>query len=115
MNTSEKIKALRVQKGLSQEALGELVGLQKAAINKYEKGRVVNIKKSMLAKLADALDVSPADLLDDPIEESQDSLTIVRLRSLNLDDKDLEFIELYSKLPVEKKQAFIQMLKTFIE
>lgn len=65
MNTSEKIKALRTRKGLSQEELGNLVGLQKAAINKYETGRVVNIKKSMLQKLAEALDVSPADLLDD--------------------------------------------------
>lgn len=65
MNTSEKIKNLRIKKGLSQEALGELVGVKKAAINKYETGRVVNIKKSMLVKLADALGVLPADLLDD--------------------------------------------------
>lgn len=65
MNTSEKIKYLRTQKGLSQEELGKIVGLQKAAINKYETGRVVNIKKNMLQKLAVALDVSPADLLDD--------------------------------------------------
>lgn len=65
MNTSEKIRMLRTQKGLSQEELGNLVGLKKAAINKYETGRVVNIKKSMLQKLAEALDVLPADLLDD--------------------------------------------------
>ena len=72
MNTSEKIKMLRTQKGLSQEELGKIVGLQKAAINKYETGRVVNIKKSMLQKLADALDVSPADLLDDYREDYSD-------------------------------------------
>lgn len=65
MNTSEKIKQYRLKKGLSQEELGKLVGLQKAAINKYETGRVVNIKKSVLQKLAEALSVSPADLLDD--------------------------------------------------
>ena len=65
MKTSEKIKALRNEKGLSQEALGALVGVKKAAINKYETGRVVNIKRSTLQKLADALGVSPADLLDD--------------------------------------------------
>ncbi len=70
MNTSEKIRQLRIAKGLSQEALGELVGVKKAAINKYETGRVVNIKKSMLVKLADAFDVLPADLLDD-VEEKQ--------------------------------------------
>ena len=65
MKTSEKIKTLRIEKGLSQEALGALVGVKKAAINKYETGRVVNIKRSTLQKLADALGVLPADLLDD--------------------------------------------------
>ena len=65
MNTSEKIKKLRIEKGLSQEALGKLIGVQRAAINKYEKGTVVNIKRSTLQKLAVALGVSPADLLDD--------------------------------------------------
>ena len=65
MKTSEKIKALRIAKGISQEALGEMVGVKKAAINKYEKGRVVNIKRSTLQRLAIALNVKPADLLDD--------------------------------------------------
>ncbi len=65
MKTSDKIKQLRIAKGLSQEALGEMVGVKKAAINKYETGRVVNIKKSTLQNLAAALGVSAADLLDD--------------------------------------------------
>lgn len=65
MKTADKIKALRLAKNLSQEALGELVGVKKAAINKYETGRVVNIKRTTLQKLADALGVSAADLLDD--------------------------------------------------
>lgn len=65
MKTSEKIRQLRIAKGLSQEELGELVGVKKAAINKYETGRVVNIKRSVLQKLGDVLGVSPADLLDD--------------------------------------------------
>ena len=55
MKTSEKIRQLRIEKGLSQEALGEIVGVKKAAINKYETGRVINIKKSMLVKLAEKI------------------------------------------------------------
>lgn len=65
MKTADKIKHLRLQKGLTQEELGQLVGVQRAAINKYEKGTVVNIKRSTLQKLADALGVLPVDLLDD--------------------------------------------------
>lgn len=65
MKTSEKIKTLRLSKGLTQEELGNMVGIKKAAINKYETGRVVNIKRSTLKSLADALGVAPVDLLDD--------------------------------------------------
>ena len=48
--------------------------MQKAAINKYEKGRVVNIPRTTVKKLADALHVAPVDLLDDT-EFSPDSNT----------------------------------------
>lgn len=65
MTTAEKIRFLRIRGGMTQEELGKKIGVQRAAINKYEKGTVVNIKKSVLEKLATALGVSPADLLDD--------------------------------------------------
>ena len=63
MTTGEKIKQLRRQLGMTQEELGAKIGVQKAAINKYETGIVVNLKKSTLSSLARALNVSPIDLL----------------------------------------------------
>lgn len=95
MKTSEKIKHLRLSKGLSQEALGDLVGVKKAVISKYETGRVVNIKRSTLQRLADALGVSPADLLDDvehtsPIElTASEQALLDAFRQLNEDGQDL--------------------------
>ena len=87
MKTSEKIRQLRIEKGLSQEALGEIVGVKKAAVNKYETGRVINIKKSMLVKLADALGVLPATLLDDvdgqAVYSSDEHYLIELYRKLN--------------------------------
>ena len=72
MTTGERIKKLRLEKNMSQEELGEKVGVQKAAINKYETGIVVNLKRGMIAKLADALDVSPSYLMgwDDDDEQT---------------------------------------------
>lgn len=77
MTTAEKIKQLRLQKGLSQEALGSMIGVKKAAINKYETGRVVNIKRTTLKRLADVLGVTPADLLDDEPSSSSANYTDV--------------------------------------
>ena len=61
MSTSPgtKIKELRTLAGMSQEELGSRVGVQRAAINKYEKGTVENIPLKTIEKIAWVFDVSP--------------------------------------------------------
>lgn len=63
MNTGYKIKELRIKKGLTQQELGDLLGIQKAAVNKYETGRVINLKRSTIKKLCEIFDVTPQELL----------------------------------------------------
>jgi len=63
MNTGEIIKKLRKERKLTQEQLGEIIGVQKSAIAKYEKGRVENLKRASIEKLAAYFDVSPSYLL----------------------------------------------------
>ena len=64
MTTGERIKQLRKSLGLTQEELGEMIGVQKAAINKYETGLVSNLKQSTIQALSKALHVSPVVLLN---------------------------------------------------
>lgn len=66
MKSGEIIKRRRLEKGLTQEQLGELVGVNKSAIAKYENGRIENIKRPVVAKLSAVLEVSPMDLLNLP-------------------------------------------------
>ena len=63
MTTSEIIKKLRKERGLTQEQLGLIIGVQKSAIAKYESGRVENLKRSSIEKLAKFFGVSPSYLL----------------------------------------------------
>ena len=65
MTIGDKIKRLRKERGMTQEELGNLIGVQKAAINKYETGIVVNLKRDVIAKLARALEVNPVWLMDE--------------------------------------------------
>jgi transcriptional regulator with XRE-family HTH domain len=58
-----KIKELRLLHEMSQEELGRRVGVQRAAINKYEKGTVTNIPISTIEEIAKVFDVSPAYLV----------------------------------------------------
>lgn len=63
MEIGQKIKKARLERGMTQQELGYIVGVQKSAIAKYECGRVVNIKRSTLQKIAKALNIRPSELL----------------------------------------------------
>lgn len=63
MTTGERIRQLRIEHQMTQEELGAKVGVQKAAIYKYENGLVVNLKRSTLEKLAIVLETTPTYLM----------------------------------------------------
>ena len=54
---SERIYELRKEHGLSQDALGDIIGVKRFSIYSYEKGRACPEMKSLIA-LADYFDVS---------------------------------------------------------
>ena len=62
--TGERIKELRLARGLTQTELGEAIGIKKSAIYKYETGRVRNIPKSKIEMLAQILKCPPSYLMD---------------------------------------------------
>ena len=70
MSIGHKIKSARIAKGYTQEELGQMLGVQKSAIAKYESGRVVNIKRSTLKKISEILDIKPSELISEEKEIS---------------------------------------------
>lgn len=57
-----RIRELRKEKNLSQEELGKLLNVQKAAISKYERG-LIEPSKSVLLKMCEIFSVSTDYLL----------------------------------------------------
>ena len=111
MELGQKIKQARLQKGLTQEELGKIVGLQKSAIAKYENGRVVNIKRSTLQQLAKALDLRGSDLI---IESNPKEAATLHARVLM--DADLMLsIEQYYELSDEKKKMVRDLIRSLAE
>lgn len=55
----DKRKALN----LTQTQLGEKLGVGAAAVNKWEQGKVTNIKRTILHGLSDILKIHPAQLI----------------------------------------------------
>lgn len=111
MDIGQKIKEARLQKGLTQEELGNIVGLQKSAIAKYENGRVVNIKRSTLQKLALALDLRGSDLI---IENNPKEAATLHAKVL-MDTELMCAIEQYYTLDNEKKKMVRDLIRTLAE
>lgn len=63
MKTGEIIKKYRLQLGLSQRELGDKVGVNKAAVQKWESGAVKNLKKEKIQSLSEIFNISPNELL----------------------------------------------------
>lgn len=63
MSFSDKLKATRIKKGMSQKTLADIAGVSQAAIYQWEKGtRTPKIEQ--IQKIADALEVLPGELVD---------------------------------------------------
>jgi transcriptional regulator with XRE-family HTH domain len=65
MTLGEKIHSLRMQHNMTMEDLAREIGVQRSAVNKYEKGLVVNLKRSTILSLCKVFNVPPSYFLDD--------------------------------------------------
>lgn len=75
MTIGEKIKARRIELGMTTEELGRMIGVQRSAVTKYEKDKI-DIKSKQLQEIAKALDVPAVSLLadNDPDQDRLEAL-----------------------------------------
>ena len=112
MDLGAKIKAARIAKGLTQEELGDILGVQKSAIAKYESGRVVNIKRSTLKKISDVLGIRPSDLIFEEEQKKNDILSDIVIK-MRRDDEFLSIVEILYSLDDEKLKGVKSLLLAF--
>lgn len=91
IDAPNRIRELRMEAGLSQQALGDAVGVSKVTISDLERGEM-QLTVDYMRRLAKALDVEPADLLsrtDNPIALSRDERELIeRLRDADPELRD---------------------------
>lgn len=62
-NVKEIIKERRQQLGLTMKEVAEAVGVSEATVSRWESGDIENMRRDKIAKLAEALKISPAVLM----------------------------------------------------
>mgnify|MGYP003418594434 CR=1 FL=1 len=107
----KKIKEARIAKKLTQQELGNIVGVQKSAIAKYESGRVVNIKRSTLQKIASALNIRPSELVFEESPKESASFHVKIISDLEL----MSTLKDYYKLSSENQKIVRDLISNLVK
>lgn len=111
INPGTRIKELRTLSGMSQDELGKRVGVQRAAINKYEKGTVENIPIKTIEKIANIFDVSPSYIVGWNGDESNPlSMEVKIIQGVKrfYGNDGVELLENFSQLDTTGKKRVLQ-------
>lgn len=69
MNIGEKIRARRMELGMTLEEVGNIVGVGKSTVRKWETGMIQNMKRDKIDLLAKALQISPSEFISTDVDE----------------------------------------------
>lgn len=105
MTMAETIRMLRIKNGMTQEQLGDIIGVQKSAIRKYESGRVENIPRSSIKRMANVFQVSPSYLMGWEDETPAPELS----------EGERAWLELYRKISPDVRDTFAALIEMFDE
>ena len=108
MTKGDRIRNLRLSKGISQTELAKRLNTTKQTISKYEIGIVTNIPSDKVEELARILDTTPEYILGWEIEEKEKST--VKDDGLTKDMQEL--IARLKELPEDKIQMLLQVAKS---
>ena len=100
----ERIRRARKNKGLSQEELGNLIGVHGNTVSAWENG-VFLPKILIMQKLAQALDIPEKDLLTDPPDDSW----MLEIKISNKEVIDMTQCEYISNLNLQKNYAALTL------
>lgn len=92
MTMGEFIRENRKKLGISQEELGQMFEppINRAAVSKWEKGHVMNIKRSQIQRMSEIFNCNPCKLMC--FDDSEDTY------SLSIESDEQQLLNLYRNL-----------------
>lgn len=119
MTMGEYIKKLREEKGWSQDELGQKVGVNRAAVQKWEKGTVENIKRSTIKELSKVLGVSPCDLMqwdeEANLRKVQHEIDVCELFEKCYGKEAFKAVSMFLKLDAVDQGKVVERMEVLLE
>lgn len=104
---SRKIKELRLQRKMTLEQVGDIVGVGKSTVRKWETGMIANMRRDKIGLLAQALGTTPAYLMGWEDDKTTPPITIT--------EGERELLNLFRMLPDEAQKLYLQVLRTSLK
>lgn len=113
MNIGIIIRDRRKELGLTLEELGDLVGVGKSTVRKWETGYISNMKRDKIALVAKALKLNPVSLIiGEKIEENENIKEKVPAEA---ETKENHIIDMYSRLTPQNQAVLDTLLESMLE
>lgn len=109
MDIKDIIKPRRIQLGLTLEEVGKAVGVSKTTVQRWESGNISNLRRDKIAKLAEALKLSPISLVGIEDEKAPEA------EASKADERFEKIWAMYSALSDSEKDAADKYLAFLLE
>lgn len=104
MEIKDIIRKRREELDLTYEQLGNMIGVGKSTVRKWETGMIENMRRDNIVSLAKALNISPAILMGwEDVNEKESEI--------NLSAQEITLLENFNKLDSEDKSKVIDYTK----
>lgn len=97
----ERLKRLRVERGMTQEEVGKILGITKGAVQKYESGQITNFRTETIKQLSVLFGIAPAYFIFEDVEEDYSSANSENLRNmiiLHFGERFVKFLDVLDTL-----------------
>ena len=99
MQIGNKIKSRRIEKGLTLEQVGNVLGVNKSTVRKWETGMIQNMKRDKIEKLANLLDMSPLEFImeEPPKQQNETKAALIDIVNNMSDEQAAALLALLKK------------------
>ncbi len=111
MTKGERIKQLRISKGISQTDLAKYLNTTKQTISKYEKGIVTNIPSDKVEAMANLFGSTPQYILGWAEVQKKNDVMADIILEMRTDEDFMSIVNAVYKMDKDKRASLLAFLK----
>ena len=109
---AQRIRALRLEKGLTLEQVADVIGVGRSTVRKWETGMIANMRRDKIADLAKALGTTPAYLMG---WNEGDSESKISPNKPELTEGEKLMLDLFRQIPEDRQEAALELLRAALK